>query len=155
MNKKIISSLILGAMLAVTPAAAFAETVTVDLGNPVINVDGSSYVMQDVAGLNEEGVILVPVRDIAEAFGGTVVYDAAENTVKLTFPNGNWANIAIGAPVDGTAADADADGIVSTGTFVNDKLYIPATLMATCLGARLELIDYGQDTVYRLIYHVR
>lgn len=155
MNKKIISSLILGAMLAVTPATAFAETVTVDLGNPVINVDGSSYVMQDVAGLNEEGVILVPVRDIAEAFGGTVVYDAAENTVKLTFPNGNWANIAIGAPVDGAADDADADGIVSTGTFVNDRLYIPATLMATCLGARLELIDYGQDTVYRLIYHVR
>ena len=155
MNKKIISSLILGAMLAVTPAAAFAETVTVDLGNPVINVDGSSYVMQDVAGLNEEGVILVPVRDITEAFGGTVVYDAAENTVKLTFSNGNWANIAIGAPVDEAAADADADGIVSTGTFVNDRLYIPATLMATCLGARLELIDYGQDTVYRLIYHVR
>ena len=155
MNKKIISSLILGAMLAVTPATAFAETVTVDLGNPVVNVDGSSYVMQDVAGLNEEGVILVPVRDIAEAFGGTVVYDAAEHTVNLTFPNGNWANIAIGAPVDEAAADADADGIVSTGTFVNDKLYIPATLMATCLGARLELIDYGQDTVYRLIYHVR
>ena len=155
MNKKIISSLILGAMLAVTPAAAFAETVTVDLGNPVINVDGSSYVMQDVAGLNEEGVILVPVRDIAEAFGGTVVYDAAVHTVKLTFPNGNWANIAIGAPVDGAVADADADGIVSTGTFINDRLYIPATLMATCLGARLELIDYGQDTVYRLIYHVR
>ena len=155
MNKKIISSLILGAMLAVTPATAFAETVTVDLGNPVVNVDGSSYVMQDVAGLNEEGVILVPVRDIAEAFGGTVVYDAAEHTVKLTFPNGNWANIAIGAPVDEAAADADADGIVSTGTFVNDRLYIPATLMATCLSARLELIDYGQDTVYRLIYHVR
>ena len=155
MNKKIISSLILGAMLAVTPAAAFAETVTVDLGNPVVSVDGGSYVMQDVAGLNEEGVILVPVRDIAEAFGGTVVYDAAEHTVNLTFPNGNWANIAIGAPVDEAAADADADGIVSTGTFVNDKLYIPATLMATCLGARLELIDYGQDTVYRLIYHVR
>ena len=155
MNKKIISSLILGAMLAVTPATAFAETVTVDLGNPVVNVDGSSYVMQDVAGLNEEGVILVPVRDIAEAFDGTVVYDAAEHTVKLTFPNGNWANIAIGAPVDEAAADADADGIVSTGTFVNDRLYIPATLMATCLGARLELIDYGQDTVYRLIYHVR
>ena len=72
-------------------------------------------------------------------------------------PNGQWAEITIQTTANGSAnGDADqTDGIVSVGTFVDDKLYIPADLMATCLGARLELIDYGQEGVYRLIYHVR
>ena len=154
MKKKIISSIVLGAMLATAPATAFAGTFTVDLGNPVAVMDGQKVMMNDVAGISQDGIILVPVRELAEAYGGTVVYDGEANTVKMTFPNGNWATIEIDSPA---AADGsyDGDGIVSVGTFINDRLYIPATLMATCLGARIELIDYGQDHVYRLIYHVR
>ena len=110
--------------------------------------------MENVAGISKDGVILVPVRDVAEAYGGTVVYDKASNTVKMTFPNGNWATITIVAPIDQDTV-LDGDSIVSVGTFMNDRLYIPATLMATCLGARIELIDWNSDHVYRLIYHVR
>lgn len=154
MKKKLISSLVLGAMLATAPMSAFAGTFTVDLGNPVAVMDGQKVVMDNVAGISEDGEILVPVRDVAEAYGGTVVYDGEENKVSMTFPNGNWATIEIDAQV-GEDGLADGDGIVSVGTFVNDRLYIPAQLMATCLGARIELVDYGQDHVYRLIYQVR
>lgn len=154
LKKKLCAGLLLGAMLAAVPSAALAETVTIDLGNPVVTVDGTDVVMQEVAGVNENGVIMVPVRDVAKAFGGTVVYDGVLNQVKLTFPNGNWADITI--QEDNDAADAtDDEGITSVGTFMNDRLYIPADVMAICLGARLELVDYGQDHVYRLIYHVR
>ena len=158
MKKRLIGSLVLGAMLATVPTAAMAEVVTINLGDPLATVDAGSYVMQEVAGVNEEGEILVLVRDVAEAFGGTVVYDESQNVVKLTFPNGNWANIAIEgsstANADGTVMDS-GNGIVDKGTFINDRLYVPATLMATCLGGRVELIDYQSDAVFRLIYYVR
>lgn len=154
LKKKLCAGLLLGAMMATVPSAALAETMMIDLGNPVATVDGTDVVMHDVAGISKDGVILVPVRDVAEAFGGTVLYDGTLNQVKLTFPNGNWADITIQA--DNNAADnGNAEGIVSVGTFMNDRLYIPADLMATCLGGRLELVDYGRDNVYRLIYHVR
>ena len=154
LKKKLCAGLLLGAMMATVPSAALAETMMIDLGNPVATVDGTDVVMHDVAGISKDGVILEPVRDVAEAFGGTVLYDGALNQVKLTFPNGNWADITIQA--DNNAADnGNAEGIVSVGTFMNDRLYIPADLMATCLGGRLELVDYGRDNVYRLIYHVR
>lgn len=154
MKKKLIGSLVLGAMLAAVPTAAMAEVVTINLGDPLVTVDADSHVMQEVAGVNEEGVILVPVRDVAEAFGGTVVYDESQNVVKVTLPNGNWANIAIEGPSDEAITDS-GNGIVDKGTFINDRLYIPATLMATCLGGRVELIDYQRDEVFRLIYYVR
>ena len=153
-KKKLISSLLLGAMLATAPASAFAGTFIVDLGNPVAVMDGHKVVMENTAGISKDGVILVPVRDVAEAYGGTVVYDKASNTVNMTFPNGNWATIEIDAPIDQDTV-TDGEGIVSIGTFMNDRLYIPATLMATCLGARIELVDWNADHVYRLIYHVR
>ena len=158
MKKKLIGSLVLGAMLATAPTAAMAEVVTINLGDPLVTVDAGSHVMREVAGVNEEGIILVPVRDVAEAFGGTVVYDEGQNIVKLTFPNGNWANIAIEGSSTGAADGAVAalsDGMVDKGTFINDRLYVPATLMATCLGGRVELIDYQRDEVFRLIYYVR
>lgn len=154
MKKKLISSLVLSAMLAVAPTAAMAEVVTINLGDPLVTVDAGSHIMQEVAGVNEDGVILVPVRDVAEAFGGTVVYDESQNVVKVTLPNGNWANIAIEGPSDEAITDS-GNGIVDKGTFINDRLYIPATLMATCLGGRVELIDYQRDEVFRLIYYVR
>lgn len=154
MKKKLIGSLVLGAMLAAVPTAAMAEVVTINLGDPLVTVDAGSHIMQEVAGVNEDGVILVPVRDVAEAFGGTVVYDESQNVVKLTLPNGNWANIAIEGPSDEAITDS-GNGIVDKGTFINDRLYIPATLMATCLGGRVELIDYQRDEVFRLIYYVR
>ena len=154
MKKKLIGSLVLGAMLAAVPTAAMAEVVTINLGEPLVTVDADSHVMQEVAGMNDEGVILVPVREVAEAFGGTVVYDESQNVVKLTLPNGNWANIAIEGPSDGAITGSD-NGIVDKGTFINDRLYIPATLMATCLGGRVELIDYQRGEVFRLIYYVR
>lgn len=158
MKKKLIGSLVLGAMLATVPTAAMAEVVTINLGDPLVTVDAGNHVMREVAGVNEDGVILVPVRDVAEAFGGTVVYDESQNVVKLTFPNGNWANIAIEGSSTGTAdetATNSSNGIVDKGTFINDRLYVPATLMATCLGGRVELIDYQRDEVFRLIYYVR
>ena len=154
MKKKLIGSLVLGAMLAAVPTAAMAEVVTINLGDPLVTVDADSHVMQEVAGVNEDGVILVPVRDVAEAFGGTVVYDESQNVVKVTLPNGNCANIAIEGPSDEAITDS-GNGIVDKGTFINDRLYIPATLMATCLGGRVELIDYQRDEVFRLIYYVR
>ena len=153
-RKKLISSLVLGAMLAAAPASAFAGTFTVDLGSPVAVMDGQKVVMEQAAGISKDGVILVPVRDVAEAYGGTVVYDKAANTVKMTFPNGNWATIEIDAPAD-QANVLEGDGIISIGTFMNDRLYIPAQLMAACLGARVELVDWNSDQVYRIIYHVR
>lgn len=158
MKKKLIGSLVLGAMLATVPTAAMAEVVTINLGDPLVTVDAGNHVMREVAGVNEDGVILVPVRDVAEAFGGTVVYDESQNVVKLTFPNGNWANIAIEGSSTGTAdetATNSSNGIVDKGTFINDRLYVPATLMATCLGGHVELIDYQRDEVFRLIYYVR
>ncbi len=158
MKKKLIGSLVLGAMLTTVPTAAMAEVVTINLGDPLVTVDAGNHVMREVAGVNEDGVILVPVRDVAEAFGGTVVYDESQTVVKLTFPNGNWANIAIEGSSTGTAAEtatSSSNGIVDKGTFINDRLYVPATLMATCLGGRVELIDYQRDDVFRLIYYVR
>lgn len=156
MKKKLLSSIVLGAFLATTPMTAFAGTMIVDLGNPVSVMDGKEIWMENVAGISQDGVILVPVRDVAEAYDGTVTYDKETNTVNLRFPNGNWATIEINAAasVDGYRGTS-GDGIVSVGTFIDDRLYIPATLMATCLGARIELIDYGQEQVYRVIYHVR
>jgi len=160
MNKKLISAFALSAMLAAMPTTALAETVTIDFGNPVVSVDADDFIMQEVAGVNEQGVVLVPVRDVAEAFKGTVIYDAGQNTVKLTFPNGNWADIAISdiakiSDTTGTATVGDGKGQTGVGTFINDKLYIPVDLMAACLGARYELIDYGRDEIFRIIYHVR
>ncbi len=153
MKKKLISSLVLGAMLATAPSAAMAGTFTMDFGNHVAVMDGKQMVMANVAGVNDKGTILVPVRAVAEAYGGTVVYNAETNTVDMTFPNGNWAKIEIEAPLDedGTAGD----GLVNVATFKDGHMYIPAPLMAACLGGRVEAIDYGSDHVYRLIYHVR
>ena len=156
MKKKLIGSLVLGAMLATVPTAAMAEVVTINLGDPLVTVDAGNHVMREVAGVNEDGVILVPVRDVAEAFGGTVVYDESQSIVKLSFPNGNWANITLdGAAETSNAGAEESQGIVDKGTFINDRLYVPATLMATCLGGRVELIDYQRDDVFRLIYYVR
>lgn len=154
MKKKWIGALLLGAMLVSAPGAALAETVTIDFDNPVVSVDAGKYVMNEVAGVNEDGVLLVPVRDVAEAFGGTVEYDAAANMVRLRFENGNWADIIIGEETD-ASADEIADGITDVGTVVDGRLYVSATLMATCLNGKVELIDYGRDDVYRLIYYVR
>ena len=153
MKKKLISSLILGAMLATAPMNAFAGTLTMDLGSQVAVMDGKKIVLEQAAGLNKDGQILVPVRAVAEAYGGTVVYDKVTNIVKMNFPNGDWATIEIDAAVGEDSNEKD--GIVSVGTFMNDRLYIPAELMALCLGGSVERVDYNSDHVYRIIYHVR
>lgn len=153
MYKKLMSSLVLGALLATAPSAALANTMTVDFFNPVAFMDGQAVIMQQVAIVNEDGEILVPVREMAEAYNGQVEYQKENNTIRLSFPNGQWATIYIAEMTEEPVADET--GLVSIGTFINDRLYIPASLMATCLGAQLEFISYGQDEVYRLIYHVR
>ena len=152
-KKKLIASMVLGAMLAIVPGTAFAETMTINLGKTAASMDGESIVMDCAAVMLEDGEIMVPVRTIAEAFGGIVTYDANANMVEMIFLNGHWATVEINPQENGEADDNDT--IVDRGLFINDRLYIPADLMAVCLGANLSLVDYGQDTVYRLIYHVR
>ena len=94
--KKLISSVLLGAMLATAPMTAFASsTLTLNLGSRVATMNENTIVMQNAAGVTEEGIIMVPVRAVAEAYGGTVVYDGEANTVRMDFPNGNWAEIEI------------------------------------------------------------
>ena len=152
-KKKLIASMVLGAMLAIVPGTAFAETMTINLGKTAASMDGESIVLDCAAVMLEDGEIMVPVRTIAEAFGGIVTYDANANMVEMIFLNGHWATVEINPQENGEADDNDT--IVDRGLFINDRLYIPADLMAVCLGANLSLVDYGQDTVYRLIYHVR
>lgn len=155
MMKKLISSLALGAMLAAVPTAAMADVMTIDLGNSLATVNGNDYQMQGVAGVDEEGMILVPVRDVAEALGGTVVYDNGQNMVQLTFPNGNWAYMELLDPAASDAKTGEEQGMMEKAVFIQDRLYVPAAVMATCLGGRVEMIDYQQGAVFRLIYSVR
>lgn len=151
--KKLIGSIVLGAVLASAPMAAFAGTMTVNLGSTVATMDADTIVMEKASGVTESGMIMVPVRAVAEAYGGVVVYDAQANTVRMDFPNGNWAVIEV--QMNDAVADEDGNSIVGVAKFVDGKMYIPADLMAICLGGKVEYIDYGKDHVYRLIYHVR
>ena len=159
MKKKVLGTVLLGALLAAAPMTAMATTAHVDLGNPVMYVNANSHVMRCTAGVNDHGRILVPVRELAEAFGGTVSFDSAARQVSMTFANGNWATITVQEAVQDGQGDEMTYGqdgsIVSVGTFVEDRLYLPAELMAVCLGGKVECIDYNSDHVYRLIYHVR
>jgi len=152
-TKKLIGSVVLGAMLAATPMAAFAGTLTMNLGSRVATMDADTIVMENAAGVTEDGMIMVPVRAVAEAYGGTVVYDGEAHTVRMDFPNGNWAVIEV--QMDDAEVGDDGSSIVSVAKFVNDRMYIPADLMAVCLGGKVSYVDYGKDHVYRLIYHVR
>lgn len=156
--KKLLTAMLTAGLLAFGATAASAETVTFDLGNRTAYVDAGHTYMERAAGVNEKGDILVPVRDVAELFGGTVEYHAEERMISMWFKNGNWALIFIGeeADEDGGALFVDEKGrIVSVGTFKDGHLYLPASLMAMCIGGKVEFVDYGQDSVYRLIYHVR
>ena len=156
MKQKWIKTFVLGAMLATVPTAAMAETVTIDFGDPVISVDAGQYLMREVAGVSEDGVILVPARDVAKAFQGTVIYDEATQQVRFTFPKGNWATIDIHTTDNRTSGNAaQENGFNTPAMILNDTLYVPADAMAQCIGGKVELIDYGRDEVYRLIYHVR
>ena len=157
MRKKIIISLILGAMLAATPGMAMAQTMTMDLGSHAAVIDGANYTLEQVAGVNESGQVLVPVRALSKAFQGKVQYIKQENLVKLSFPNGNWADITVMMPNDEEADTVqDTNGsILSVATFMDDRMYIPADLMATCMGARLSVVRDAEGNPYRLIYHVR
>ncbi len=154
MKKTWVGALLVGAMLAAAPSAALAETVTVDFGNPVVSVDADQYIMQEVAAVNAEGEFLVPVRDVAQAFNGTVEYSGADSTVKLSFPNGNWATIELGGSVTGSVGTGE-EALVTTAVMTNDHLYVSADLMARLLGGKVEMIDYGHDEVFRLIFYVR
>ncbi len=155
MRKKLISTLVLGAMLAAAPGTALAETMVVDIGNPIAVLDGEPVVLKHTAGYHEDGTILLPVRDIVEALGGTVVYDETKDMVTISLPNGNWATVEIDRTAEVGIADGTEDGIVGTGTFIDNRLYLPTPLMAACLGAHIQLIDDGQGEVFRLICHIR
>ena len=157
--KKLATAVLAGTMFFSTIGTASAQTATIDLGSSVATLDGAQVMLSNTAGVNERGEVLVPVRAIAELFGGTVHYYADKNLITLNFPNGNWATINVLDMIQDSADSTpvtDAYGnIISIGTFKDDHLYIPASLMATCLGGKVEAISYGQDSVYRLIYHVR
>lgn len=152
LKKKLISTLVVSTMLLTTPMTAFAGTLTMNLGSRIATMDGKQIVLDNAAGTVKDE-IMVPVRAVAEAYGGTVVYNSETNTVSMEFPNGHWATIEISRLV-GTEGEFE-DAFIDIGVFIKGHLYIPADLMAICLGASVEAIDYGADHVYRLIYHVR
>ncbi len=147
------SALVLGAVLATAPMSAFAGTLTMNLGSTVATMDENTIVMQNAAFTTKEGIVMVPVRAVAEAYGGTVVYDGEANTVRMDFPSGQWAVLEVQMP--GTATDIESDELYSIAKFIDDRMYIPADIMALCIGGTVCHVDYESDHVWRLIYHVR
>ena len=92
--KKILA-VILSVILSLAGIAAFAEdgdlTITLQIGNPVMTVNGTEQEIDPGRGtvpvLVNDARTLLPVRAVVEEMGGTVEWEYAANTAVLTYKN--------------------------------------------------------------------
>lgn len=89
--------------------AADAQTLTMEIGNPMMTVNGVEQEIDPGRGTSPviiENRTLVPIRAIVEALGGTVAWDESSKSTILTY-----------------AADQIQLSIDSTAAYFNDEAY--------------------------------
>lgn len=85
-------------------AADGNTTITLQIGNPVMTVNGETAEIDPGRGttpIKDNERTMVPIRAIIEALGGEVEWDETTQTVTITFPSGG-----VEQPTSGTSTEA-------------------------------------------------
>lgn len=156
MRKKLISIIILVMLvLHATSAGAFAATLTWTLGDEMFTIDDRSIASDVQPLLKENGVLIVPLRTIVENMGGRIHYDQEANSIRLEM-GAQWAEISIGnEPAEDFQTGLFGDTVVDIGTFEDGHIYLPLSLTAYCIGAKMYVLENENGLPYRFILHVR
>ncbi len=140
----IISACVLGtASCAARDADEYAFLLTMQIGSPVMNVNGVEKEIdpgRETCPIIENDRTLVPVRAAVEEMGGTVEWDEEEQAVTLT-KDGKIIRLVIGsneAELDGEARILDAAPVV-----INDRTMLPIRFIAESFGYS---VDWDENT---------
>ena len=120
--------LIAGALLTTLSAANFASA------DIAVNLDGQPLATS-TAPVQMNGRTLVPLRDIFEALGATVNWNAAAQTILATRGN-TQIGLAINnrtASVNGTPVTLD-----QAATLINGRTFVPLRFVAEATGAKVD-----------------
>ncbi len=132
--KKILA-VILSVILSLAGIAAFAEdgdlTITLQIGNPVMTVNGTEQEIDPGRGtvpvLVNDARTLLPVRAVVEEMGGNVEWEDAANTAVLTYKND-----VIRLTIDSTTAYLNnaAYTLDVAPALINDRTMLPIRFIA-------------------------
>lgn len=122
------------------------QTAILQIGNPVINIDGSDIPIDEngTAPVIINDRTMLPIRALIEAFGGVVKWEENERDVLISYENRS-----IRLNIDST--DAYIDDILYTldtaPVIVNDRTMLPIRFIAENLGFNVEWKDAAQEVV--------
>jgi hypothetical protein len=116
-----------------------------------VKIDGQPLTVS-AAPVIKDGRTLVPMRDIFEALGATLLWDDATKTAAAVSKDGGTVKVAIGdknAYVNGAAVEVEAPPEIIGG-----RAFVPLRFVAAACGARVSwdaasktvLIDTSEDT---------
>jgi len=115
------------------------------VGSPAMTV-GSSSVVLDALPVIVEGRTLVPIRAVVESLGGTVAWDAANQTVTMSL-DGTELKLVIGkstALVNGRSTPIDSTNPNVVPQILNSRTMLPLRFVAESLGADVQWEDSTQ-----------
>ncbi|MBE7035977.1 MAG: hypothetical protein E7403_01635 [Ruminococcaceae bacterium] len=144
MKKRMIVMVLVFSLLAsLCGVSAFAEGKDVEIkfsvGDDTLLINGESVTVAKpyVVG---DGVTLVPVRVITEAFGATVGWDGETQTVTLTYPDVNII-LQINNPV--AEVNKRAETLLSAPELTNGYTMVPLRFISENFGA---VVSYDNET---------
>ncbi len=144
MKKRMIVMVLVFSLLAsLCGVSAFAEEKDVEIkfsvGDDTLLINGESVTVAKpyVVG---DGVTLVPVRVITEAFGATVGWDGETQTVTLTYPDVNII-LQIKNPV--AEVNKRAETLLAAPELTNGYTMVPLRFISENFGAQ---VSYDNDT---------
>ncbi|WP_018963837.1 glucodextranase DOMON-like domain-containing protein [Coprothermobacter platensis] len=114
-----------------------AQTAKLTIGSKSMDVNVDTVTL-DAAPFIKDGNTMVPLRAIAEAFGGVVSWDESSKTAKISFA-GHIISLSIGskeAVVDGKTLSMSLPAEI-----VNGRTFVPARFIANAFGLTIKWDD--------------
>jgi hypothetical protein len=110
------------------------HTLLLQIDQPLLVLDGLEYPLDTAPFLHPAGYTMVPLRFIAEALGGMVIWDPEQQKVDIYF-NGNATSLYIGQALPDSAV----------GALIRDgRTFVPLRYVMETLGAYVEWINEGK-----------
>ena len=147
--KKILSAIIATVLIFALSATAFAaNTITLQIGNPMFTVDGASQEIdpgRGTAPVIQNDRTLLPIRALIEALGGKVSFSdlGSQQIVHIEYADAT-VSLVIGVPI--AFKDGNAYALDSAPVIMNDRTFLPVRFILENIGCNVEW-DESTQTV--------
>ncbi len=119
------------------------KTITLQIGVPVMWVDGVSQEIEAVP-MKKNGRTLLPIRSAMEAFGASVTWNGAEESVSISL-NGNEVKFWIGSTT--AYRNGERHLLDATPVIINGRSYLPVRFVAENVGLTVDWNETNQTVI--------